>query len=42
MYSPMRSSSRGKSSGFGATAYNILRHNGIEVGKRDFLGTIVL
>ena len=24
------------------TAYNILRHNGIEVGKRDFLGTIVL
>lgn len=21
-----------------ATAYNILRHNGIEVGKRDFLG----
>jgi len=25
-----------------ATAYNILRHNGIEVGKRDFLGTIVL
>jgi len=25
-----------------ATAYNILRHNGIEVGKRDFLWTIVL
>ena len=25
-----------------ATAYNILRHNGIEIGKRDFLGTIVL
>jgi len=24
------------------TAYNILRHNGIEVGKRDFLGAIVL
>jgi hypothetical protein len=24
------------------TAYNILRHNGIEVGKRDFLGTVVL
>jgi uncharacterized protein len=24
------------------TAYNILRHNGVEVGKRDFLGTIVL
>jgi hypothetical protein len=24
------------------TAYNILRHNGIEIGKRDFLGTIVL
>jgi hypothetical protein len=21
------------------TAYNILRHNGIEVGKKDFLGT---
>ena len=21
-----------------ATAYNILRHNGVEVGKRDFLG----
>jgi hypothetical protein len=20
------------------TAYNILRHNGVEVGKRDFLG----
>jgi hypothetical protein len=25
-----------------ATAYNILRHNGVEVGKRDFLGTVVL
>ena len=24
------------------TAYNILRHNGIEVGKRDFLGAVVL
>ena len=24
------------------TAYNILRHNGIEVGKRDFLGQVVL
>jgi hypothetical protein len=24
------------------TAYNILRHNGVEVGKRDFLGTVVL
>ena len=24
------------------TAYNILRHNGIELGKRDFLGTVVL
>jgi hypothetical protein len=24
------------------TAYNILRHSGVEVGKRDFLGTIVL
>jgi uncharacterized protein len=24
------------------TAYNILRHNGIEVGKRDFLGAIEL
>ena len=24
------------------TAYNLLRHNGVEVGKRDFLGTIVL
>jgi len=23
------------------TAYNILRHNGIEVGKRDFMGTPV-
>ncbi len=22
-----------------ATAYNILRHNGIEIGKRDFIGT---
>ncbi len=22
-----------------ATAYNILRHNGVEVGKRDFMGT---
>ena len=22
------------------TAYNILRHNGVEVGKRDFLGTM--
>ena len=21
-----------------STAYNILRHNGVEVGKRDFLG----
>ena len=21
-----------------ATAYNILRHNGVEIGKRDFLG----
>ena len=21
-----------------ATAYNILRHNGIEIGKRDYLG----
>jgi hypothetical protein len=20
------------------TAYNILRHNGLEIGKRDFLG----
>jgi hypothetical protein len=20
------------------TAYNILRHNGVEIGKRDFLG----
>ena len=26
----------------GTTAYNILRHNGIEVGKRDFLGQVVL
>ena len=24
------------------TVYNILRHNGIEVGKRDFLGAVVL
>jgi uncharacterized protein len=24
------------------TAYNILRHNGVELGKRDFLGTVVL
>lgn len=23
-----------------ATAYNILRHNGVDVGKRDFLGAI--
>ncbi len=23
-----------------ATAYNILRHNGVEVGKMDFLGKI--
>jgi hypothetical protein len=22
-----------------STAYNILRHNGVEVGKRDFMGT---
>jgi uncharacterized protein len=22
------------------TAYNILRHNGVEIGKRDFIGTI--
>jgi hypothetical protein len=21
------------------TAYNILRHNGVEIGKRDYLGT---
>jgi hypothetical protein len=21
------------------TAYDILRHNGVEVGKRDFIGT---
>jgi len=21
------------------TAYNILRHNGVEVGKRDFIGS---
>ena len=25
-----------------ATAYNILRHNDVEVGKRDFLGAVVL
>ena len=24
------------------TAYNILRHNGVELGKRDFLGAVVL
>jgi hypothetical protein len=24
------------------TAYNILRHNGVEVGKRDFLGAVAL
>jgi hypothetical protein len=24
------------------TAYNILRHNGVEIGKRDFLGAVVL
>ena len=23
-----------------ATAYNILRHNGVDVGKRDFLGGV--
>ena len=23
-----------------ATAYDILRHSGVEIGKRDFLGTI--
>jgi hypothetical protein len=23
-----------------ATAYDILRHNGVELGKRDFLGSI--
>jgi hypothetical protein len=23
-----------------ATAYNILRHNGVEIGKRDFLGAL--
>ena len=23
-----------------ATAYDILRHNGIEVGKRDFIGAL--
>jgi hypothetical protein len=22
-----------------ATAYDILRHNGLEIGKRDFVGT---
>ena len=22
------------------TAYNILRHNGVEIGKQDFLGPI--
>lgn len=22
------------------TAYNILRHNGVEIGKRDYLGTV--
>ncbi|NBX99750.1 MAG: DUF1993 family protein, partial [Burkholderiaceae bacterium] len=22
------------------TAYNILRHNGVEIGKRDYLGSI--
>ena len=22
------------------TAYNILRHNGVEIGKRDFIGTV--
>jgi hypothetical protein len=22
-----------------ATAYNILRHNGVEIGKGDFIGT---
>ena len=21
------------------TAYNILRHNGVEIGKRDYIGT---
>jgi hypothetical protein len=24
------------------TAYNILRHNGVDVGKRDFIGTVPL
>ena len=24
------------------TAYNILRHNGVEIGKRDFIGQVVL
>ena len=23
-----------------ATAYNILRHNGVEIGKRDFIGQV--
>ncbi|MCX7253909.1 MAG: DUF1993 family protein, partial [Burkholderiales bacterium] len=23
------------------TAYNILRHNGVEIGKRDYLGKII-
>ena len=23
------------------TAYGILRHNGVEIGKRDFLGAVV-
>ena len=22
------------------TAYNILRHNGVEIGKRDFIGQV--
>ena len=22
------------------TAYNILRHNGVEIGKRDYLGSL--
>mgnify|MGYP001408457562 CR=1 FL=1 len=25
-----------------ATAYNILRHNGVEIGKKDYLGTLSL
>jgi hypothetical protein len=25
-----------------ATAYDILRHSGVEIGKRDFIGTIPL